>query len=372
VVTVEWNDVVHTVRLGQIDNGAAGVTLYEARRHDQSIVVPSALPGAGGILPVHDSNGPTVVTQVQYIDAPLLRDVDDNSNLGFYVALRPAGGGSWGGVTLMSSTNGATYEGEQSLTVQATIGSATTALPDKSAYVWDLLNSVTVRLASSSLALASATQDEVLDGANPAMLGDELIQYVNATQVDAITWTLDTLLRGRRGTEWATGTHAIGDRFVVLDAATIRRVDMGLSQIGTTRYWKAVTFGHSLDQTPAVPFNNTGRGAKPYSVHCVMGSRDASDNLTLTWYRRSRIGGETFWNTSEQVPLGEASELYSVDILDGPGGVVLRTLSTASESVTYTAAQQTLDGITPGAEVDVVVYQISATVGRGFANAAAV
>jgi putative transposase len=36
------------------------------------------------------------------------------------------------------------------------------------------------------------------------------------------------------------------------------------------------------------------------------------------------------------VPLGEASEAYEVDILDGPGGAVLRTLSATSPSLRLT------------------------------------
>lgn len=369
VVTVSWDDVTHTIRLHQIDTGAAGVTLFEGVRHDAAVVAPSPLPGAVGILPVHGSDGPIVLTQVAYLDTPLLRDVDESRNLGFYVAVRPAAGGTWGGATLLSSPGGVTYSAQKSLDNQATMGSATTVLADKSVFVWDNLNTLTVRLASSSLSLASSTEAEVLLGANAALLGDEIIQYVNATQVDAITWTLDTLLRGRRGTEWATGTHALGDRFIALEASTIQRVDMGLSDVGVTRYWKAVTYGDTLEETPAVGFNNRARGAMPYAPHCVRGSRDASNNLTLVWYRRTRIGGERFWTTTEQVPLGEDTELYDIDVLSAPGGLVLRTLQSTSETVTYTAAQQTADGLTPGQAVSVEMYQISATVGRGFATA---
>ena len=41
----------------------------------------------------------------------------------------------------------------------------------------------------------------------------------------------------------------------------------------------------------------------------------------------------TFAHPAFAVPLGEASEAYEVDVLDGPGGVVKRTLASTSPSV---------------------------------------
>jgi hypothetical protein len=71
------------------------------------------------------------------------------------------------------------------------------------------------------------------------------------------------------------------------------------------------------------------------------------------------------------VPLGESSEAYEVDILDGDD--VVRTIdSLSSETASYSAAEQTTDGLTPGDPVDCVIYQMSATVGRGFGREATV
>ena len=65
--------------------------------------------------------------------------------------------------------------------------------------------------------------------------------------------------------------------------------------------------------------------------------------------------------------LGEASEAYEVDILDGPDGAVLRTLGDlASPTVVYTAAEQVTDFGTPEATIHLRIFQLSATIGRGF------
>ncbi len=101
----------------------------------------------------------------------------------------------------------------------------------------------------------------------------------------------------------------------------------------------------------------------------ISGSRNGAGDLTITWVRRTRYGGD--WRDLVDVPLNEASEAYEVDVLDGAGAVV-RTLSSTSPSVTYTAADQTTDFGAPQAAVDVAVYQLSAAVGRGFAGRATV
>jgi hypothetical protein len=67
------------------------------------------------------------------------------------------------------------------------------------------------------------------------------------------------------------------------------------------------------------------------------------------------------------VPLGEASEAYKVDILDGPEGDVVRTLDgLTSPAAAYTAADQVTDFGSPPPVVHVRVFQLSAVIGRGF------
>ena len=68
--------------------------------------------------------------------------------------------------------------------------------------------------------------------------------------------------------------------------------------------------------------------------------------------RRTRIGGT--WSDDVDVPLSEAVESYSVEVL--VGGTVVSTTAVSSPSAVVTAD--------PG---DVVrVYQISDRIGRGF------
>jgi hypothetical protein len=63
------------------------------------------------------------------------------------------------------------------------------------------------------------------------------------------------------------------------------------------------------------------------------------------------------------VPLGEDSEAYEVNVMNG--AAVVRTLTSSTPTVTYTATQQTADFGAPQSSYTVRVYQISASYGRG-------
>ena len=69
------------------------------------------------------------------------------------------------------------------------------------------------------------------------------------------------------------------------------------------------------------------------------------------------------------MPVAEDAEAYELEILDGPGGTVLRTeTGIAAASFVYNAAMQSADFGGAQTELTFRVYQISAQVGRGFAS----
>ena len=74
--------------------------------------------------------------------------------------------------------------------------------------------------------------------------------------------------------------------------------------------------------------------------------------------------------TWSEVPLGEDSERYEVDILDGDD--VVRTIASTTPSATYTAAEQVADFGAEQSVVQVAVHQMSAVYGRGSAKRAVV
>jgi hypothetical protein len=93
-------------------------------------------------------------------------------------------------------------------------------------------------------------------------------------------------------------------------------------------------------------------------------------NITLSWLRQTRVGGEESFDFTSDVPLAEDAKAYELDILDGPGGSVLRTVTgLTSESFVYTTAMQAADFAIAQTELTFRVWQVSAQIGRGFASA---
>jgi len=333
---------------------------------EQAALYTQVAPGAAAAIPPKSIpwSGPT---EVLLLDLPALRDADDDA--GFYLAARGFTQG-WHGAQVFDSPDGAAYSARRFVGVAARTGYADGVLPAGPTTVWDLAHSLTVETTAT---LASVTEAAVLDGDNHLAIGAhgrwEIVGYRYATDNGDGTWTLDTLLRGRRGTEHTIAGHADRDRVIFLDATRLRRFAMELSHRGTTRYYKPVTLGATIDGTLALPFAGAAEALKPFSPVAIAGARDGSDNLTLTWTRRTRIGGE--WLDYADVPLNEESESYEVDILDT--GTVVRTITgLSSPSASYTAAQQITDFGGTMSDVDVEVYQISAAVGRGHAGVATI
>jgi hypothetical protein len=106
---------------------------------------------------------------------------------------------------------------------------------------------------------------------------------------------------------------------------------------------------------------------KPLSPVHVKARRGA-DGVRLAWIRRTRQGGDS-WEALE-VPLGEESERYEVDLLQGAATV--RTLTSAMPEILYPAAQELADFGAPQAAFTLRVAQLSAAVGRGFLRTATV
>jgi hypothetical protein len=243
------------------------------------------------------------------------------------------------------------------------IGFAEAALPDvDDPNIWDEGSSVAVTVERSVDVPGSATEAEVLAGANMALLGDEIIQWRTAV-VSGLSATLSGLRRGRFGTEWATGTHAMGDPFVGISAAALNFLQVPIEHQGKTVHFRAVTVGASDDTGIPRPCDLKHRNVMPLAVVRLAGARASDDALALSWVRRARFNGDL--RDGGDVPLCETTEAYEVDVAQG--ATFLRTLKASSEAVVYSAAQQVEDGIAPGSVVSCTVYQVSSVAGRGFA-----
>ena len=234
-------------------------------------------------------------------------------------------------------------------------------------------NALVVDLLSGSL--ESVTDVVLFGGANALAVesaaGQWEIVQAGATELIAPgRYRLTRLLRGQRGTEHAMGNPApAGARVVVLDTA-LSSLPIAEADLGLPWNWRVGPEARSVtgDSYVALGFTPTGRGLVPFApVHVEQPWRTARSpgDLTIRWTRRSRALVADAWEQVE-VPLAEDLESYDIQILDGAS--VKRTLTSSTNSVLYTAAQQTADWgapLGPGQALAIRIFQLSNRLGRG-------
>lgn len=350
--------------------GNNGINQFEAFYEDPEIYNSQAI-GVPGPVTRQTVRLPGVTTLVQ-IDGPLLNDND--APAGFYWAATGASAGWRGAQIRRSSDGGVTYSKMSDIGVRNPLGVVSGILGAGPAVVFDRTTAITVTLESSSSTLESVSELLVLNGNNSAWIGPpeggvgEVVQFATATLIATSTYELTDLLRGRLGTEHAIDSHAAGEVFVLLQIGSLGTSEFGVNDWDKSRLYKPVSFLTDELATEAQAFINTGIRSKPLSPVQVRGVRNVSDDLNLTWLRRSRL--RTPGLGLGDAPLGETTEAYEIDILSGV--TVVRTVEATTETISYTAAEQTTDGLTPGDPIDLEVYQISETRGRGYAAEATV
>lgn len=299
---------------------------------------------------------------VSLCDLPPLAAVDADQP-GFYTALSAAS--PWPGGVLWRAADNVNYSVAATVNQAATAGIATSVLAASTADYPDSMNSVTVQLWRGSL--ASHNAEEVLAGANAALLGDEIIQFQSVTLLGNGAYQLRNLLRGRRGTEAAVSTHGLGERFLLLSPETLHFVPLTLGDRGLSQSYKAVTVGQNLAEATARSFTAGLRTLQPWAPAQLQGTRAAGtgSDFTLGWVRRARR--DNGWHDAIDVPLDESSERYDLEIYDASNNLKRTVRDLTQPTYIYTAAQQSADFAVIPATFTVAVYQVSDRYGRGVA-----
>lgn len=358
VISTTVNGRSYTMRIETIDFAVPGILTFKCKAEDPAVYSSTAVGSAG--IPTEQNFGLVSDTKLVLMDIPPLRSSDTSSPV-FYAAATGYSSTWRAAVLYKSYDEGQTYAGLESLLTPATIGSANGTLADGNIYTWDMQNTLNISLIYGTL--SSDTEANILAGLNSLLVGSEIIQFLNATLEGDGSYTVSGLLRGRLGTDWATGLHTTGETVTKLETSSLLKLDIPTTDLNTEYPYKGVTTGLTVQGTTAQNFNCTGVNMKPFSPVYIEGARDGSNNLTITWNRRSRILAQAFWTPS----LGEDTEEYEIDIMSG--ATVARTISSiSSETSPYSAADQVTDGFTAGDPIDVRIFQISATVGRGYAG----
>ncbi|HVZ90062.1 MAG TPA: glycoside hydrolase TIM-barrel-like domain-containing protein [Rhizomicrobium sp.] len=355
------------LRLAGIDD--AGARNIEAVATDpsiyESIVGPSRAPSAGEGIVVYGR------ALAVFLDLPLL-DGDEIP----WAPYAAAFASPWpGAVLIFRSAGESDFALDTTLNLASAIGETTADFHSGPAWRWDEANALEIRLYNG--ACRSRDDLSVLGGANALALRNadgewEVLQYANAELTAPGRWRLTRLLRAQAGTEGAMRDPvAAGARLVLLDG-TPKQLSLRQDEykLPFNYLWgpQGKPISDPAYQGAAMQFE--GVGLRPLSP-AQLGARWSAGDLSLTWIRRTRIGGDS-WDQTE-VPLGEEFEAYDVEILDGAGSVVRAFSSVAEPSQLYAASEIASDfpsGLPSPFRFR--VYQLSATYGRGAAGERAV
>lgn len=231
----------------------------------------------------------------------------------------------------------------------------------------DLARALTARLFGGEL--ASVSMASLLNGANVAAVRSEageweVLQFANAEEIEPNVWRMTKLLRAQLGTEDAMQSgHAAGAPFVLLNSAV---VSAGLSpeQCGLLLNWRVGPAGQTPGSRNFIDVQEVGgiRARLPLSpVHLKAVLQD-NGSVGISWTRRGRIDADSW--LAEEIPLGEESEKYRIEIAD-EAGEVQRSTEVFGPSWTYLEELALADFPDRPCEVEVIVQQVSSSVGGG-------
>lgn len=359
VVSIVDGNITHTMRITNTQLVAKNLLLVNAVAEDITAYDFYATPSNNQNTATGNSTIPS--TRLEILDIPALPS-DDVTQPKLRFAANGASSAWRGAVLFRSDDGGSTYNRAVDIPRGAVLGNSTDVLASGVTNHFDEIHTVTIQLSNEDDELSSVSELALLNGANAALVGDEIIQFQTATLIGQSKYTLSRLLRGRQGTERAMTTHAAAECFVLLDSGVAFQ-NVPQSLLYLPRDYKAVTLGDTLSNTTSKNHTYAGINLKPLSPVHGSSTTDGSGDITLSWIRRTRGLGE--WQDNADVPLGEVSESYEVDVLDGSD--VVRTLTATSPSVVYPIAEQIADFGGAATSATYAIYQMSAAVGRGYA-----
>ena len=276
-------------------------------------------------------------TSVKLLDLPLMVGAAGERPL-LLVAAAGAEPGWRGAAVTASFDGGASWEGVGRTAAPALMGQALSALGGAGSALIDTRGSVEVELMNSNMWLEGRSDAAIVGGANLALLGAELIQFGEAVPIGPRRFRLSRLVRGRRGTEWASSLHQVGEDFLLIERAALLALDPPVSAIGGEAWVSAKGLGDAAPAEATCPIR--GEALRPPSPVHLGAALQASGDLRVTWVRRSRSGWA--WLDGGETPLGEERELYRLR-LSVPG--FERTVEVGEPAYVYAAPQRIADGV---------------------------
>ncbi len=365
-VTLETSEGNVNLRLTVVTYTSDGRVECQAKYASAAIYTPTAVGVSSG------ATGPTTITPVGasvyvLLDVPMMSSAQSGPS--FLAAMTGALTGWRGGVLMQSTDAGSTWASLQDFGPPgASMGACTNTIGVVESRMIDNAGLLNVTMTQGEL--YSVTQLAMLGGSNHFAYGAdgrwEIIAVQTCTLVSGTSYVLQNMLRGRFGTEWSMGLHAVGDSLILLDTTDVAAIAMGSGTIGLSYLYRGITTGRDISTDSDRSFAYQGVNLKPLSPVYLNGSRDPSSNdWSLEWIRRTRTGGE--WRDYVDASLSEDVEAYQIDVYaNGSYATVKRTITASTPHCVYASTAQVIDFGSNQSTLYLKIYQMSAVIGRGY------
>ena len=244
-----------------------------------------AFAGTRNADPGRSNQQPDIVaapTRLALFDFP---DPETSQPVLALAAASPSGG--WKPVPIEIDVGG-TITASRAASIESVLGQSLTILGDGQAGLFDMVNSIDIQLANPDHWLQSRNDEALAMGANLAAIGEELIQFGSAEPLAPGKFRLAKLLRGRRGSEWAMASHAIGEPFLLLDWRTLKLIPLAVELLGAP----VTVIAHGPGDTESPPMASrpaNGEAIRPLSPAHLQAALASDGSLTVQWVRRSRL-----------------------------------------------------------------------------------
>ncbi len=306
-----------------------GVELMLARAMSP-VIEPGAINGDSGLFnnPLDAVGEPTVVAAFE-----LPWSGSESDSLPLLFAAASSGSPGWTGAALFADHgDGQLQPLGSSGRSRAGIGQLLGTLAPASPHLIDRTSTFDIQMVARDLGLTSCTLSQLANGSNRALIGEELIQFRDATPLGEGKWRLSTLLRGRGGTEHAISSHSVGERFVMLDGTSTVLDSVSVGELPQTQ----IAALGLTDIIPATsPIVCRGITRRPLSpVHPRVEILN-DGGIKFGWTRRAR--GAWIWLDASETPLNEQEETYEVSF--GPSDNPIMAWATTIPSLLLDPAQ---------------------------------
>jgi len=268
----------------ELDEGAQH---YTAIRDRQSAYTSTA-NGVASNPPITPPDLLVGNTALFFIDSHILSHIlsDSDDQLGYYIAVCGTTS-NWSGCLIeFSRDGGANYTDSSETTLESTCGVVTTDFPSASQYYPDQVNTFGVRLYREDMELFDATYEQVLSRTNLAIVGNEIINFETAAEIEPGFYAISDLLRGRKGT--APVDHIIGERFILLERPYLTFIPAEAYDLGKELTFRVTSYGDDTAITQT--FTMSGLSQTERKIENLKAYRNDT-SLKITWFATGNLGG---------------------------------------------------------------------------------